>query len=695
MESSVHGTMNVHSKGRIRGQAVTEYLVTYSWVIAIVAVILVALFELGIFSTPNAPGACIAKVGYICADPVYTGNGITFIFGQVAGQNQYYYGDWVFVASEGQPINSTSNMPLGFLRGAEQAASGSGNVLTPGQTIVVNFTNFAQGNIIQNPAVGTSLYGNVWLGYCTSQPCNSPAYVVKVATITVQATKSGTVSPYGNLCSVSGKTLICTLNNQTITCVLNGNSVITGCNVPLPTTTTVTTTIYNGPTTDIYVNSTGQSGIPVTLAGTEYFTNTTVAMPYPPNAVVSLNFTKTVYGYFGGSRANFTNSTGSTCTLNGNETVTITPGCMIRLNYAQQYEFEILEQLGSGIPQNTTAYGSISLLGGKNVEWFSPHTNVTFSVGANPGYAFTGFTVGYGSGYSGADVQNPYKYSNGGSFSEGSCWPGCNFQQSYSPSQSVYLGWTTSGCGGCGGNDYSYTVSYVPAHVNMTGAIVEIAQFSRTNGYLPAGAHQVSVSYSYQNCTYNYTQSNNNWNNGYNDRDYYYLYCNTIASGTESVPITTSAPVANWSSGFGDNRMYYFGSPESYYYYSNSGNNYGDWGITNGYSATNLTIDNVYPFHLNATESAVYASIDSQVNSYISSHAPTGPAPSWPPGGHQTWYSYSYNYLGVPTTHGFALPGNQEYSYWFNWGNWGTGYSNSYTEGWAQYDGGYIYGLGS
>jgi hypothetical protein len=690
------GDLRHSFKAAPRGQGVTEYLITYSWALAIIGLIIVGLFYSGVFGTPSTPGACVAVQGYICANPVYTGNGITFTFGQNTG-NGYYYGDWVFVSSDSAPVNS-SQMPVELLKGMEPAATSSGNVMTPGQTIEVNFTNLQYGNITQNPSVGTALHGYVWFGFCTSEPCSEPKQIVRVASISAEASKSGTINPYGNLCSVSGNTLVCELNNQTITCSLTLQNEISGCSVPSPTTTTVTTTVYGGPTTDVHVNSTGQSGIPVTLDHSEYFTNTTAALPYPPNSVISINYTKSVYGYFGGSRANFTNSSGSTCTLNGNGTVTITPGCTIELNYAQQYEFEILEQLGSGIAQNTTQYGAVSLAGGKNVEWFSPHTNVTFSVGANPGYEFTGFVVGYGGGYAGADVQDPYRYSNSGSFSESDCYPGCSFQQSYSPSQALYApgAATTGGCGGCGGDQAQYSVSYVPAHVNMTGAIVEVAQFSSTNNYVRAGSAQVQVSYDYQNCTYNGTVNNNNGGSSYNDQDYYYLYCNTIASGTESVPITLAAPVANWSSGFGNVRIYYFGSPESYYYYDDWCNGCSSWGISNGYSATNISVSNAYPLDLNSTESSAYASVNTQVNNYLVNNAPTGPAPSYPVhASHGTWYSYSFTYLGVTTTHYFSLPGSQEYSSWIQNGYNGQSSGSSTTQASQIDDGGYIYGLGS
>ena len=50
----------------ISAQSAMEYLMTYGWAILIIAVVLAALFELGVFNGSNlAPQACIAQAGFV------------------------------------------------------------------------------------------------------------------------------------------------------------------------------------------------------------------------------------------------------------------------------------------------------------------------------------------------------------------------------------------------------------------------------------------------------------------------------------------------------------------------------------------------------------------------------------------------------------------------------------------------------
>ena len=52
---------------RHKAQSAMEYLMTYGWAILIIAVVLGALFSLGVFSGSNILGtACIAGSGYLC-----------------------------------------------------------------------------------------------------------------------------------------------------------------------------------------------------------------------------------------------------------------------------------------------------------------------------------------------------------------------------------------------------------------------------------------------------------------------------------------------------------------------------------------------------------------------------------------------------------------------------------------------------
>ncbi len=169
-----------------------EYLMTYGWAILIIAVVLAALFELGVFNGSNlAPQACIAQAGFVCKNPVYTANGIGITFGQTAGRD--YYGDWIFVASQGEALNQ-NGIPINFTCTATGCANAVPvGVLVPGQIVGVDFnaSKFAYGQIPANAPIGTPFAGYVWLGYCFS-PCSAPTAYSKVATIT--AKEAGTSS---------------------------------------------------------------------------------------------------------------------------------------------------------------------------------------------------------------------------------------------------------------------------------------------------------------------------------------------------------------------------------------------------------------------------------------------------------------------------------------------------------------------
>ena len=183
---------------RLAAQSAMEYLMTYGWAILIIAVVLAALFELGVFNGSNlAPQACIAQAGFVCKNPVYTANGIGITFGQTAGRD--YYGDWIFVASQGEALNQ-NGIPINFTCTATGCANAVPvGVLVPGQIVGADFnaSKFAYGQIPANAPIGTPFAGYVWLGYCFSS-CSAPTAYSKVATITAKeaGTSSATFGGY-------------------------------------------------------------------------------------------------------------------------------------------------------------------------------------------------------------------------------------------------------------------------------------------------------------------------------------------------------------------------------------------------------------------------------------------------------------------------------------------------------------------
>ncbi len=218
-----------------KAQSAMEYLMTYGWAILIIAVVLAALFELGVFNGSNlAPQACIAQAGFVCRNPVYTANGIGITFGQTTGRE--YFDSFMFIAAEGEPLNSMG-VPQNFTANDLSKALFIGNLL-PGQTVGADFNSskFAYGQIPANAPIGTPFAGYVWLGYCLS-PCSTPTAYSKVATITAKEAGTSSASFGGYFGGGSGSAVPPPSGPQA------GNVIFTADPLPAGTLWSVT---YNG-----------------------------------------------------------------------------------------------------------------------------------------------------------------------------------------------------------------------------------------------------------------------------------------------------------------------------------------------------------------------------------------------------------------------------------------------------------------
>jgi YVTN family beta-propeller protein len=122
-----------------------EYLMTYGWAILVVAVVLGALYSLGIFNGANfLGGTCVAAPGYLCTNPLLRTDGIlNFTFG--------YQGPNVTIA--GFACSNSSVAPSSF------ASSGSSD-LEPGQQEDVGTTC-----TLSSDALGTQFSGYLWVEY--------------------------------------------------------------------------------------------------------------------------------------------------------------------------------------------------------------------------------------------------------------------------------------------------------------------------------------------------------------------------------------------------------------------------------------------------------------------------------------------------------------------------------------------------
>ena len=160
---------------RIKAQSAMEYLMTYGWAILIIAVVLGALFSLGVFSGSSLIGtSCVAAPGYYCQSPVLSTSGtLTFTFGQNTGSTMY--SATLYVAPQGSPVHN-----YGF---PTQVASDAIGTLNSGQTVPVSVS--LSGIIGSSPAIGTPFSGYVWLNY-SSTSGGTPSISAKVATIIVK-----------------------------------------------------------------------------------------------------------------------------------------------------------------------------------------------------------------------------------------------------------------------------------------------------------------------------------------------------------------------------------------------------------------------------------------------------------------------------------------------------------------------------
>ncbi len=123
-----------------------EYLMTYGWAILIVAVVLGALYSLGIFNGANfLGGTCIAAPGYLCSNPLLSTSGtLSFTYG--------YQGPNVTIV--GFACTNTTTAPSSF------ASSGSSN-LEPGQEESVSVSC----PIPSGATIGTPYSGYLWVEY--------------------------------------------------------------------------------------------------------------------------------------------------------------------------------------------------------------------------------------------------------------------------------------------------------------------------------------------------------------------------------------------------------------------------------------------------------------------------------------------------------------------------------------------------
>ncbi len=175
-------------KKTLKLQSAMEYLMTYGWAILIIAVVLGALFSIGVFKAGSfTTTSCIAGPGYFCSNPVFdhTSGNIIVQIGQSTGT------DWtavnaIFVPSQFEStVTASSNLGSGGTGGF--GAAYSANVYSVG-SISSGTQDTVQLDAWQGSpvSVGSAATGYIWVSYTTSS--SSTTQFVQLATVSAKAT---------------------------------------------------------------------------------------------------------------------------------------------------------------------------------------------------------------------------------------------------------------------------------------------------------------------------------------------------------------------------------------------------------------------------------------------------------------------------------------------------------------------------
>jgi hypothetical protein len=204
------------SISRIRAQSAMEYLMTYGWAILIIAVVLGALFSLGIFGSGGLVStACVAGPGFLCSSPVMDINGnVFFTFGQSLGSSIYNVGFGCAATSStaGLPGNTLAleyvyangivsqypaNGPITAV--ATPLLVGNSMTLSSGGTTPISalkcYTSTGQpegGSTGAQIGVGVPFSGSLWINYTNGAGAptvgaGNPMLTSKFATIAVKS----------------------------------------------------------------------------------------------------------------------------------------------------------------------------------------------------------------------------------------------------------------------------------------------------------------------------------------------------------------------------------------------------------------------------------------------------------------------------------------------------------------------------
>ena len=177
----------MNNRRSFKAQSAMEYLMTYGWAILIIAVVLGALFSLGVFSSSNLLGtACIAYSGFECQNPLLHGGTFTATIGQSTGTS-WTTANLIFVGSGGGTPTAASFNAFGTNTITCPPDTVSGGLST-GASATFTTANYFTGATTCSAlptTLGQAQAGAIWAEYSTA---TSSGLIEQVATVNIKAT---------------------------------------------------------------------------------------------------------------------------------------------------------------------------------------------------------------------------------------------------------------------------------------------------------------------------------------------------------------------------------------------------------------------------------------------------------------------------------------------------------------------------
>ncbi len=167
-------------KGR-KAQSAMEYLMTYGWAILIIAIVLAALFSLGVFSSSSFLGTtCISLSGYTCSSPLLHSGEFTATVGQATGTS-WTAVNMIFLESTAGSVTS-SMFTTNCMDSVGSLSSGATVTFAVYNGVTSSSTPYCSS--LPN-SVGGTASGSIWASYTAG---GTSGLMAQLATVTLKAT---------------------------------------------------------------------------------------------------------------------------------------------------------------------------------------------------------------------------------------------------------------------------------------------------------------------------------------------------------------------------------------------------------------------------------------------------------------------------------------------------------------------------